>query len=112
MDGSSQVVPEEPTPASPFLPGMAEFAPGVWHYLGCTRKVAFLGSMKRDRFHDPICGHGRRILPVNRLCFVDWEAAVRYGYVPCGVCKPSQDSDGAPNITNDTIGNGTNGYHE
>jgi hypothetical protein len=100
MDESSQVAPEEPTPTSPFLPGMAEFAPGVWHYLGCTREAAFLGSMKRDKFHDPACGHGRRILPVNRLCFVDWEAAVLYGYRPCGVCKPVRVDDGEATITN------------
>jgi hypothetical protein len=90
MDESNQVAPEEPMPTSPFLPGMAEFAPGVWHHLGGTREAAFVGSMKRDKFHDPICGHGRRILDANRLCFVDWEAAVRYGYGPCGVCKPEQ----------------------
>ena len=34
------------------------------------------------------CQHANKISAENRICFASREAAVNYGYVPCGGCKP------------------------
>lgn len=77
------------------LPGMEELAPGVWRYCGEEEEAPFAGSIRSDKVHRPDCWHARQILPINRVCFRDREAAVNYGYSPCSKCKPLEERQDA-----------------
>jgi len=50
----------------------------------------FVGSIKSDKYHYPNCTHAKKILEENRIWFNSVEETKKAGYVPCGVCKPSQ----------------------
>jgi hypothetical protein len=73
---------ESITPTSIFL------AEGVWQCPENTEGALFVGSDKSNKFHRLNCEWALKIKPDNRLCFVSRAAALSYGYLPCGVCKP------------------------
>jgi hypothetical protein len=50
--------------------------------------VAYLGSESSDKFHRLSCRYAQSMSAENRRCFASREAAVSYGYIPCGLCKP------------------------
>ena len=77
----------EPT-ATPAPPAGDYLADGVWRCPGSMEGAAYVGSDKSDKFHYISCRHAKKIEPENRICFASREAAVNYGYAPCGVCCP------------------------
>lgn len=76
--GSTQTI----TPTSSLL------AAGVWPCPDSTEGALFVGSDKSNKFHRPNCEWALKIKPDNRLCFISKAAALSFGYLPCGVCKP------------------------
>jgi len=80
---------EAPQPTAPPAPPAGDYlAPGVWRCPNSVEGAAYVGSAESDKFHYISCRHAENIEPGNRICFASREAAVNYGYVPCGVCKP------------------------
>jgi hypothetical protein len=80
---------EAPQPtASPAPPAGDYLAAGVWRCSNSVEGATYVGSAQSDKFHYISCHHAEKIDPGNRICFASREAAVNYGYVPCGVCKP------------------------
>jgi hypothetical protein len=69
-------------------PGAELLADGVWKCPSDTTGAAYIGSSKSDRFHTLTCRSAQKIKDQNRICFAGREAAMAYGYVPCGLCKP------------------------
>lgn len=80
---------EAPQPTAPSAPPAGDYlAAGVWRCPTSTEGAAYVGSAQSDKFHYTSCRHAEKIDPGNRICFANREAAVNYGYAPCGVCKP------------------------
>jgi len=84
---SGEAVVATPVPAAtaPSSPG---YPPGVWLCPGGTEGAAYVGSAASDKFHRLGCYQASRIGAEVRLCFASREAAVGYGYEPCGTCNP------------------------
>jgi hypothetical protein len=61
---------------------------GVWRCPDSTDGASFVGSEKSNKFHLLSCEWAKKIKDENRICFADRDAALAYGYIPCGVCKP------------------------
>jgi len=80
---------EVPQPTAPPAPPAGDYlAPGVWRCPSSVEGAAYVGSAESDKFHYIWCRHAEKIDPGNRICFASREAAVNYGYAPCGVCDP------------------------
>jgi hypothetical protein len=82
-----------PEPSVGVLPGSAPvgtviLAEGVWRCPDSTTGAIYVGSEKSNKFHRLNCEWAMKIKAANRICFSSREAALAYGYVPCGVCKP------------------------
>jgi hypothetical protein len=77
---------QAPAPTSP--PSSPGYPAGVWLCPGSTEGAAYVGSVESDKFHYPNCRWAKKIEAGNRLCFASREAAVGFGYVPCGTCNP------------------------
>jgi hypothetical protein len=85
------VAPTEPPPPPPTdtpAPARDYLAAGVWRCPGDTTGAAYVGSSQSDKFHYLNCRWAKEIHDENRLCFESRDAAVNYGYIACGVCKP------------------------
>lgn len=87
MITSGEPVVATPVPAAtaPSSPG---YPPGVWLCPEGTEGAAYVGSAASDKFHKLGCHQASRIGAAVRLCFASREAAVGYGYEPCGTCNP------------------------
>jgi methylphosphotriester-DNA--protein-cysteine methyltransferase len=71
------------------MPPVSNFlAEGVWQCPDDTTGASFVGSDKSNKFHYLSCEWAKNIKDLNRICFASRDAALAYGYVPCGVCKP------------------------
>ncbi len=75
-------------PFTPPLLGLEELAPGVGLCPASRVGAALVGNRRSRMFHKLTCWHGRQIRPDNQVCFLDWQAAADYYYVPCSKCKP------------------------
>ena len=49
----------------------------------------YVGSKNSDKYHYPDCKWAKRISAKNLVTFKTTQEAVKAGYVPCKVCKPS-----------------------
>jgi hypothetical protein len=85
---ATQPPTETPQPVEPAPPSRDYLGAGVWRCPDSTEGAAYVGSTESDKFHYTGCRHAAKIDPGNRICFESREAAVNYGYSPCGVCKP------------------------
>lgn len=81
-------IPPTDTPQAEAPPGSEVLADGVWRCPNSTAGAAYVGSYKSDKFHDPNCRWAKKIKDENRVCFAGRSAAIAYGYVACGTCKP------------------------
>ncbi len=81
-------IPPTNTPQTGAPPGSEILADGVWRCPNTTTGAAYVGSAKSNKFHSLSCRWAKRIKDENRICFASREAAIKYGYVPCEVCKP------------------------
>ena len=81
-------IPPTDTPRAGPPPGSEVLANGVWRCPSNTHGAAYAGSKESDKFHYLDCRWAEKIKDENRICFVSRDAAVAYGYVPCGVCRP------------------------
>jgi competence protein ComEC len=53
-----------------------------------SQQSDYLASKKSDVFHRTGCGHAKKILPENIICFESREEALANGYRPCKTCSP------------------------
>jgi beta-lactamase superfamily II metal-dependent hydrolase len=53
-----------------------------------TSQVAFVGSVKSNKYHYPSCQWAEKIKPSNEIWFTGSADARAHGYVPCGACHP------------------------
>ena len=81
-------VPLTDTPQAEATPDSIFLAEGVWRCPDSTTGATYVGSEKSNKFHHLNCEWARKIKAENRICFADRAAALSYGYIPCGVCKP------------------------
>jgi hypothetical protein len=81
-------IPPTNTPVAGAPPGSEILADGVWRCPNSTAGAAYVGSDQSDKFHYLTCRWAQKIKDENRICFASRSAAVAYGYVPCGTCKP------------------------
>lgn len=81
-------IPPTDTPQVEAPPGSKVLADGVWRCPNSTAGAAYVGSYKSDKFHYPNCRWAKKIKDENRVCFASRSAAIAYGYVACGTCKP------------------------
>ena len=63
-------------------------ASGVWRCPDVLTDAVYIGSIASAKFHYLDCYHAKRIIATNRLCFIDRDAAIEFGYLPCGTCRP------------------------
>jgi len=84
---NTPIAPTDTPPAGP-PPGSEILADGVWRCPSSTAGAAYVGSAQSDKFHYLSCRWAGKIKDENRICFASKSAAVAYGYVACGVCKP------------------------
>ena len=49
----------------------------------------YVGSKSSDKYHYPDCKWAKKISPKNLVTFKTAQEAVKAGYVPCKVCKPT-----------------------
>jgi hypothetical protein len=82
------LIPPTDTPRAGPPPGSEVLADGVWRCPSNTDGAAYVGSKESDKFHYLDCRWAKEIKDENRICFATRDAAVAYGYVPCGVCRP------------------------
>jgi hypothetical protein len=50
--------------------------------------LAYVGSVRMDKFHRVDCKWAKRISPENRYSFQSRAQAIEQGFAPCKVCKP------------------------
>lgn len=81
-------IPPTNTPRAGPPPGSEILADGVWRCPSSTDGAAYVGSAESDKFHYLGCRWAEKIKDENRICFASRNAAIDYGYVPCGVCNP------------------------
>ena len=81
-------IPPTDTPQAEAPHGSKVLADGVWRCPNSTAGAAYVGSYKSDKFHYPNCRWAEKIKDENRVCFASRSAAIAYGYVACGTCKP------------------------
>jgi len=81
-------VPEATEVAEPTAPSSPGYPPGVWLCPGGLEGAVYVGSTTSNKFHSLGCRYASEIGADVRLCFASREAAVGYGYEPCGVCDP------------------------
>ncbi|MFW6116302.1 MAG: MBL fold metallo-hydrolase [bacterium] len=88
IPADTPVPTDAPAPTATTEPDRNYIGDGVWNCPTSMDGAAYTGSRKSDKFHYLGCHYVDRIYAENRICFASRSAAVNYGYVPCGVCKP------------------------
>ncbi len=71
--------------------GVLDLAHSVDHAQDATVKASekvFVGSIKSNKYHYPICQWAQKIKPENEIWFSSSQDARNQGYVPCKVCSP------------------------
>ena len=58
-------------------------------YLTLAVDYRYVGSKSSDKYHYPDCKWAKKISPKNLVTFKTAQEAVKAGYVPCKVCKPT-----------------------
>lgn len=48
----------------------------------------YVGSVKSNKYHYPMCKWAQKIKPENLVTFKSAKEALEAGYIPCKVCKP------------------------
>ena len=49
----------------------------------------YVGSKRSNKYHTPECPMVKRIYPSNKVIFYSIAQAIKSGYIPCRICKPS-----------------------
>jgi hypothetical protein len=81
-------VPPSPTPApvSP-LTGKRVLANGVWTCPADTAGAQYVGALEEKEFHKLDCPSAEKIPAQSRVCFVDEQVALKFGFVPAKDCS-------------------------
>lgn len=57
--------------------------------LSLAADYKYVGSKSSDKYHYPDCKWAKKISAKNLVTFKTAQEALKAGYVPCKVCKPS-----------------------
>ena len=82
-------IPPSPTPVpgGP-ISGKKVLANGVWTCPVNTAGAKYVGSLQENEYHRLDCPSVEKIAAQDRVCFVDHQVALKFGYVPAGDCSP------------------------
>ena len=82
-------IPPSPTPVpgGP-ISGKRVLANGVWTCPVDTAGAKYVGSLQEKDYHRLDCPSVEKIAAEDRVCFVDHQVALKFGYVPAGDCSP------------------------
>jgi hypothetical protein len=82
-------VPPSPTPQAISPPtGKRVLANGVWTCPANTAGAMYVGSLDEKEYHKLDCPTAEAIAAQSRVCFVDEQVALKFGYVPAQDCSP------------------------
>lgn len=82
-------IPPSPTPVPIGLPtGKKVLANGVWTCPTNTAGAMYVGSLDEKEYHKLDCPSAAKIAAQSRVCFVDEQVALKFGYVPAKDCLP------------------------
>jgi hypothetical protein len=76
-----------PVPGGP-ISGKKTLANGVWMCPQNTAGAKYVGSIQEKEYHTLDCPTAQGIPVEDRVCFLDHQVAVKFGYTPAGDCSP------------------------
>ena len=76
-----------PVPGGP-VAGKKVLANGVWMCPANTAGAQYVGSINEKEYHKLDCSTAEAIAAQDRVCFLDHQVAVKFGYTPAGDCSP------------------------
>ena len=81
-------IPPSPTPM-PLGPltGKKVLANGVWTCPANTAGAMYVGSLQENEYHRLDCSSVAKIAAQDRVCFVNDQVALKFGYVPAKDCS-------------------------
>ena len=82
-------IPPSPTPV-PIGPvtGKKVLANGVWTCPTNTNGAKYVGSLDEKEYHKLDCSSAEKIDVQSRVCFVDEQVALKFGFVAAKDCAP------------------------
>lgn len=85
--GPTRPPTQTPVPGGP-ISGKKVLANGVWTCPVDTAGAKYVGSLQDNEYHRLDCSTAEKIPAQDRVCFVDAQTAVKFGYVPAKDCSP------------------------
>jgi hypothetical protein len=85
--GTPRPPTQTPVPGGP-ISGKKVLANGVWTCPLDTAGAKYVGSLQEKEYHRLDCPTAEKIAPQDRVCFVDHQVALKFGYVPASDCSP------------------------
>jgi hypothetical protein len=85
--GTPRPSTQTPVPGGP-ISGKKVLANGVWTCPASTAGAQYVGSLQGNEYHRLDCSSVETIAAQDRVCFVDAQVAVKFGYVPAADCSP------------------------
>ena len=82
-------IPPSPTPV-PIKPltDKRVLANGVWTCPTNTAGAQYVGGLEEQEYHRLDCSSAEKIAAQDRVCFVDEQVALKFGFVPAKDCSP------------------------
>ena len=81
-------VPPSPTPQPSSPPtGKKVLANGVWTCPANTAGAMYVGSLDEKEYHKLDCSSAEQIAAQDRVCFVDEQVALKFGFVAAKDCS-------------------------
>jgi hypothetical protein len=85
--GTPRPPTQTPVPGGP-ISGKKVLANGVWTCPANTAGAKYVGSLQGNEYHSLDCSSAQEIPAGDRVCFVDQQVAVKFGYAPAADCSP------------------------
>jgi hypothetical protein len=76
-----------PVPGGP-MSGKRTLANGVWMCPQNTGGARYVGNIQEKEYHKLDCSTAEQIPVQERVCFLDHQVAVKFGYAPAKDCSP------------------------
>jgi hypothetical protein len=85
--GTPRPPTQTPVPGGP-IAGKKVLANGVWTCPLNTAGAQYVGSLQGNEYHRLDCSTAQEIPAQDRVCFLDHQVALKFGYVPAKDCSP------------------------